>query len=615
MKPESNLHLFLAPPPRSAWRRYTGSVLAVSLAVLARKCLKPAIGPTALPFISFFPAVAAAAWYGGFGPALLAIVLSGFAAAWFFLPPLHALAVGNLHDIAALGAFLVATLIIVASMQSMHRARAIAVAELAERKHVEAELRFSEQRARAFLDNSAIIAWLKDSEGRNIFLSDNYVRRFGLKQWQNKSDFELWPREIANEFRKNDLTVLQREAPFECIEEARTSDGNTSYWLNSKFWFQDVSGKKFVGGVGVDITQHKRTETALREQAALLQAINDNTTELIFMKDLAGHLTYANAPTLRVIGMTREQAIGSMDLDNFRQPAEHQPISEHDRHVAATGETLTVEEPYTCADGIKRVFLSTKSPLRDESGNIIGVVGVSRDITAQKRTEQALRDAHAQLADRAVHLEKLVSERTAKLQEMVGELRHVSYAITHDMRAPLRAMNGFAGAMLNQLSSARKSSSELVDFCRRIISAAARLDKLIQDSLSYTKAILKSVPLQPVDLACLVPSLIETYPNLQPDKADIAIEDPLPVVMGEESLLTQCFSNLLGNAVKFVSTGVRPKIRIRFEKAALSADGGTGSVGGEGTQILDPTQTQRKAPVPVADDSRCRFELLHQKLL
>jgi signal transduction histidine kinase len=117
--------------------------------------------------------------------------------------------------------------------------------------------------------------------------------------------------------------------------------------------------------------------------------------------------------------------------------------------------------------------------------------------------------------------------------------------------------------MREELSRAPQTSTTLLDYCRRIIAAADRLDKLIHDSLNYTKVVLQDLPLEPVPLSKLLPSLIETYPNLQPDKADITIEDPLPTVLGEESLLTQCFSNLLGNAVKFVPPGSRPRVRVR----------------------------------------------------
>jgi PAS domain S-box-containing protein len=139
------------------------------------------------------------------------------------------------------------------------------VRDVTERKRIEEALRFSEQQARAFLDNSAIIAWLKDEQGRNVFLSENYVRRFGLADWKGKTDFELWPHDVAEQYRRNDLVVLGRDRPLECVEEARTPNGEVSTWLNSKFWFQDASGRKYVGGVGVDITERRRAEEALRQ--------------------------------------------------------------------------------------------------------------------------------------------------------------------------------------------------------------------------------------------------------------------------------------------------------------------------------------------------------------
>src|SRR5262249_37573380 len=133
----------------------------------------------------------------------------------------------------------------------------------------------------------------------------------------------------------------------------------------------------------------------------------------------------------------------------------------------------------------------------------------------RRRAEAELKDAHAQLGSRAVHLEKVVAERTVKLKDMVHEMQHVSYAMVHDMRAPLRAMSTFADALLHEFPETQ-SNPELRDYCSRIIAAASRLDKLIQDSLNYTKAVLQEAPLQAVDLSTLIPSLIKTYPNLQP---------------------------------------------------------------------------------------------------
>jgi signal transduction histidine kinase len=161
-------------------------------------------------------------------------------------------------------------------------------------------------------------------------------------------------------------------------------------------------------------------------------------------------------------------------------------------------------------------------------------------------------------------LETTVTHRTARLREMLDELHHVSYAMVHDMRAPLRAMRVYADLLADTERELDPSGTH--DYLRRIAAAAARLDTLITDALKYTRVLHEQLPMEPVDLEGLIRGLIESYPNLRPESVEICIEAPLPVVLGNESLLTQCFSNLLGNAAKFVEPGTRPQIRVRAER-------------------------------------------------
>ncbi|MDP6043971.1 MAG: PAS domain-containing protein, partial [Phycisphaerae bacterium] len=125
-----------------------------------------------------------------------------------------------------------------------------------------ASMRESEERLSSFLDNSAVVAWMKDEDGRHVFLSDNYQKRFQVEfnDWEGKTDFELWPRETAEEFRRNDLEVLRKGESIEVVERTTNRDGGVSWWLNNKFMFQDQSGKRYVGGLGVDITERKQAE-------------------------------------------------------------------------------------------------------------------------------------------------------------------------------------------------------------------------------------------------------------------------------------------------------------------------------------------------------------------
>jgi signal transduction histidine kinase len=170
-----------------------------------------------------------------------------------------------------------------------------------------------------------------------------------------------------------------------------------------------------------------------------------------------------------------------------------------------------------------------------------------------------------QMARTNARLDRLVQDRTAKLQEMVEELEHFSYTITHDMRAPLRAMQGFAAlleAECNDLPNA-----QCLDFLRRITTSASRMDRLIVDALSYSKAVRQEMTLTPVDPEKLLRGMIESYPGFQTPQARIELEGSLPLILANEAGLTQCFSNLLNNAVKFVPPGRQPRVRVTAERS------------------------------------------------
>lgn len=176
----------------------------------------------------------------------------------------------------------------------------------------------------------------------------------------------------------------------------------------------------------------------------------------------------------------------------------------------------------------------------------------------------SLQKAQKELQAHAEELEHTVARRTARLQETVAELEHFSYAIVHDMRAPLRAMQGFADIVEQDCIGCHRGSQE---YLRRIRVATVRMDQLITDSLNYSKALRQELPLDAVDLSALLHDLVDTYPNLQPDRARIELQTPLPVVLGNASALTQCFSNLLGNAAKFAKPYMTPHIKVRAEES------------------------------------------------
>ena len=203
------------------------------------------------------------------------------------------------------------------------------------------------------------------------------------------------------------------------------------------------------------------------------------------------------------------------------------------------------------------------SNLYDEDGRKVIQCNI-RDITQRKRTEADLRHAKEMLAKHAAGLEVVVAERTATLRESLGELQAFSYSVSHDMRSPLRAMQGFAQFLLEDYRA--KLDEQGVNYLEQIMRSAVRLDGLVQDVLSYSSILHTPAVMKPVDLDSLVRDILQTYPT--GNKAEIRIQGKLPQVLGNEAFLTQCFSNVLGNAAKFVSPGTTPQIEIRAEESA-----------------------------------------------
>ncbi len=179
---------------------------------------------------------------------------------------------------------------------------------------------------------------------------------------------------------------------------------------------------------------------------------------------------------------------------------------------------------------------------------------------------QRLQNEIAERTRIAAEISKLNEELAKKNQALiqtVEELESYSYSISHDMRAPLRSMHGFSQILMDECSEGL--SPEHFSYLKKINSGAERLDQLIRDVLSYSLVSRSKFKIQPLDLDRLTRDVLEQYPGFQAPDVNIQIEGRLPRVMANEATLTQCLSNLLGNAIKFVAQGAKPRVRISAE--------------------------------------------------
>lgn len=153
-----------------------------------------------------------------------------------------------------------------------------------------------------------------------------------------------------------------------------------------------------------------------------------------------------------------------------------------------------------------------------------------------------------------------LAREIAEKNETIAELEHFSYTLMHDMRAPLRSIRAFAELM------AENCNDEGGQYLDRIRTSTERMDLLVRDALQYSRLVTGSVTLGPISLRPLIKGIVESYPEFGRPHAEITVAPDLPDVCGNQALLTQCVSNLLTNAVKFVAPGTVPKIEIWAEK-------------------------------------------------
>ena len=142
-------------------------------------------------------------------------------------------------------------------------------------------------------------------------------------------------------------------------------------------------------------------------------------------------------------------------------------------------------------------------------------------------------------------------------------MEEFSYTVSHDLRAPLRAMNTYAQALVEDFGPQLEPTAR--HYLERIQRSSLRMEKLTHDVLTYSRLARSEVKLAPVDVDALLRDMIHQYAEFQPPHAEIKVKRPLHDVRGHEVSLGQCIANLLTNAVKFVAPGVQPQIRIHTE--------------------------------------------------
>jgi len=298
------------------------------------------------------------------------------------------------------------------------------------------------ERLRLTLEFSGVGDWSWDPVTDLVDFSPVAHRIFGTSPnarftWRELQETVLHPADAPRAEAAVREAVERREQYRIEYRIRRPADGEEAWILASARAAYDETGTPIaMWGLVQDVTERKALEQRLRDSeaeahrvAALLEAIGRSSPDLIYAKDLESRTIYANEATLAVLGLPLHEVVGKTAAQYALQAEEGEAHAANDRQVMATGRVEVSDEVFTSPDGTTRTFRSTKAPLRDLDGQIMGVVGVSVDVTDRSATEARLLRQTAQLqrlADaalvvtQAADLQSTLDEITRSAREIIG---------------------------------------------------------------------------------------------------------------------------------------------------------------------------------------------------
>jgi PAS domain S-box-containing protein len=321
--------------------------------------------------------------------------------------------------------------------------------------------------------------------------------------------------------------------------------GGEKFPLEAALSRVEVGGRKLSTAILRDVTERVAAEETLQRQASLINQIHD----AVLVWRWNGPITFWNHGAQQLYGYSPYEVIGKVAHDLLR--TETAGRVEGFRRVLEQTNTWAGELHHVTRDGSDIIVESRMTLVRDKDRAY--VLEANRDITERKRAEEEIRILNRDL-------ERRVAERTAELEAANQELESFSYSVSHDLRAPLRTLDGFSDVLLEDHGP--QLPAEARDYLATIRRGAQRMGALIDDLLAFSRLGRKPLSRQPVNMEALVRDAREELVP-QCDGRNIQFVDgDLPLAQGDPSLLKQVWINLLSNAIKYSRHAGQARIEI-----------------------------------------------------
>jgi PAS domain S-box-containing protein len=439
--------------------------------------------------------------------------------------------------------------------------------QLTQLHHVEAELRRANDRLQmgAAAINATIYEW--DLTNQTVERTPGLLKVLGYEPEETGTDASWWHERIHPDDFQPAYAVLSsaltgNSNDFEAEYRLRDRHGEYIHVWERGSIVRDEQGHPVrIFGGSLDLTARYQVEEQLRQSEAQFRQIAENLREVLWMSTPGlTQIIYVNPAYEQMWGRTCESlyaqpqsflaGIHPEDSADLIAVLKQKPLG------TKLLEEFNHEFRIVCPDGSIRWVLSRSFPIHDRTGEVYRIVGLIEDITQRKQAEIKVQQLNETLEQR-------VRERTAQLESTNRELDAFAYSVSHDLRAPIRHIRGFADALAQRLETKEAiADAKIASYIQTIQDSSIRMTQLIDGLLALSRIGRQSLTNAPVCLRELVEAAIALVTSATPGKTIEFIVGDLPTIDGDPILLGQVFVNLIDNAVKFSCDRQPPQIEI-----------------------------------------------------
>jgi len=463
---------------------------------------------------------------------------------------------------------------------------------LLENKRAEEALRLSEARFKSLVETQSDLIARSDLNGRLTFVNDAYCRTFGKAREELLG--KIFTLTISPEDKPTVTAMIKavQSPPHHMQTETRHPTPSGIRWFSwDNAAVLDESGKvQELQGIGRDTTDRKQAEAALKKSEDQYRKAQEVGRIGHWEFDPISCYFSGSPEAFRVYGFPDNTPVPFDDIANCISKVEVGRVVQALFGLIQDGKEFN-EEFEICPRNSSeaRVLWSMAWVQKDEHGNPSFVSGILQDITERKKAEEEIRKLNAELEQRVI-------DRTSQLEIVNKELEAFSYSVSHDLRAPLRSIDGFSQALVEDYPD--KLDEQGKDYLQRIRSNTQRMGELIDDLLKLSRVTRSEMKLETVNLSALAQSIAAEAQKTQPERRVEFVITPGLNASGDANLLRLVLENLLGNAWKF--TGKHSLARIEF-----------GSTQVDGKQVFFVRDNGAGFDMTYADKLFVPFQRLH----